>query len=144
MKPRVLCQRGDQRLRQTAMLKMPRHQRRRTINLSLAVERGERSDPDRPLVGRKIVEPLPSLAWNTSRRYIEAASEIEGPPGWAWKGAWEHLGDRRWSRAVRRAAPSDGADRRLGRFHAISERLSEEGTFAFIQPIYALMARAVR
>src|SRR5271166_1364802 len=83
MKPRVLPQhrmrqRGDQRLRRMAKLKMPRHEPRRTINLSLAVERVEQSDPDRLLVGRKIVEPFPTLAWNTGRRHIEVASEIEG------------------------------------------------------------------
>ena len=71
-------QRGDQRLRRMAKLKMPRHEPCRTINVSLAVERVEQSDPDRLLVGRQMVEPLPTLAWNTGRRHVEVASKIEG------------------------------------------------------------------
>ena len=83
MKARVLPQhrmreRGDQRSRRMAKLKLPRHELCRMINLSLAVERVEQSDPDRLLICRKIVEPLPTLAWNTGRRHIEVASEIEG------------------------------------------------------------------
>src|SRR5271165_2306778 len=83
VKARVLPQyrmreRGDQRLRRMAKLKMPRHELCRMINLSLAVERVEQSDLDRLLICRKIVEPLPALAWNTGRRHIEVASEIEG------------------------------------------------------------------
>src|SRR5271157_4595484 len=70
-------ERGDQRLRRMAKLKMPRHEPCRTIDLSLAVERVEQSDPDRLLIGRQIVEPLPTLAWNTGRRHVEVASEIE-------------------------------------------------------------------
>ena len=82
MKARVLPQhrmreRVDQRLRRMAKLEMPRHEPCRTINLSLAVERVEQSDPDRHLIGRKIVELLPTLAWDTGRRHIEVAIEIE-------------------------------------------------------------------
>ena len=68
---------------------MPRHEPRRTINLSLAVERVEQSDPDRLLIGRQIVEPLPTLAWNTGRRHVEVASKIEG------HGAVQHSPRRR-------------------------------------------------
>ena len=83
MKARVLPQhrmreRGDQRLRRMAKLKMPRHEPCRKINLSLAVEGVEQSGPDRLLIGRQIVEPLAILARNTGRRHIEVASEIEG------------------------------------------------------------------
>src|SRR5271165_5459698 len=70
-------QRGDQRLRRMAKLKMPRHEPRRTINLSLAVERVEQSDLDRLLCGRQIGDPLTTLAWNTGRRHVEVARKIE-------------------------------------------------------------------
>jgi len=60
-----------------AKLKMPRHELCRTINLSLAVERVEQSGLNRLLIGRKIVEPLRTLAWDMGRRHIEVASEME-------------------------------------------------------------------
>ena len=94
MKARVfpkhrMRQRGDQRLRRMAKFEMPRHEPRRTINLALAVERVEQSNPDRLLIGRQIVEPLPTLAWNTGRRHVEVASKIEG------HGAVQHSPRRR-------------------------------------------------
>src|SRR5271165_178478 len=69
-------ERGDQRLRRMAELEMPRHEFCGKINLSLAVERVEQGGPDRLLIGRKIVEPLPTFAWNAGRRNVEVAREI--------------------------------------------------------------------
>ncbi len=73
-----MAQRGDQRLWRVAKLKIQRHKPCRTIKLSLAVEGIGQSDPDRLLIGRKIVEPLPTLAGNMGRRHIQVAREIEG------------------------------------------------------------------
>jgi len=57
-------------------LKMPRHELCRTIYVSLPVERVEQSDPDRLLIRKQIVEPLPALAWNTGRWYVEVAAAL--------------------------------------------------------------------
>ena len=82
MKARVLPQhrmreRRHQRLRRKVKFEMPCHEPCRMINLSLAIERVEQSGLDRLLIGRKIVEPISTFAWNTGRRHIEVASEIE-------------------------------------------------------------------
>src|SRR5208282_3433282 len=69
---------GDQRLRRMAKRQVPRHQPCREINLSLPVERVEQGIPDRFLIGGQVVEPLPTLAWDASRRNIEVTREIKG------------------------------------------------------------------
>ena len=73
MKARVFPQhrmreRCDQCPRRMAELEMPCHEPCRKINLSLTVECVEQGGPDGLLIGRQIVELLPTFAWNACRR----------------------------------------------------------------------------
>src|SRR5262249_58804780 len=70
-------ERGDQRLRRMAEREMPRHQSRRKIDLSLAVEGVEQGGADHPRIGRQLDELLAALARDARRRHIEIASKVE-------------------------------------------------------------------
>src|SRR5262245_33094480 len=70
-------ERSDQRLRRMAEREMPRHQSRRKIDLSLAVEGVEQGGADHPRIGRQLDELLAALARDERRRHIEIASKIE-------------------------------------------------------------------
>jgi class 3 adenylate cyclase len=89
----------------------------------------------------------PTLCYRSSR------TDRRAPTGTAWKrfDTFESVHVSEPAATPANSAPPTGERRRvtalfadMAGFTSISERLGEEGTFALLQPIYALMTRAVR